>query len=501
MSLPRGRKVPVGQGGLLSNFVMDLQQALPSAVSEDQLVTRPELSYLEFIRQAWPIIEPGRPFVDGWHIGAICEHMEAVASFEIKELIVNMPPRHMKSIGISQLFTPWVWTWAPPRRFFYSSYELTLARRDNQKARTVIESSWYQERWGNRVVIKSDQNEKSKFENTQAGSRFVSSSGGKATGEGGDYVICDDPHNVKDVSKDRDTKRLAVLSWWDNSMSSRLDDPERGAYVVVGQRVHQDDLTGHLLEQGGWVHLCLPAEYEGKVYARTPLGFEDPRTGKGELLWPERFTREALDKIKGKMTPSEYAGQYQQEPAPPGGDIFKWEWFQTYRSGDTPRFERVVDFWDTAQSTKVDAAYSVRERWGEAVNGYYLLHVLRERMDYPTLKQRIVDDYASGGVDAVVVEDKSSGISVIQDLQTTTTVPVIAYVLGKDGKVTRARAQASTVQGGNVWVPESAPWLPAFKNEVELFPNGKFKDQVDVMTEALDWFRNGSALTQGRDMS
>ncbi|MDQ7836023.1 MAG: phage terminase large subunit [Humidesulfovibrio sp.] len=489
---------PGGGGSLLQNFVLNLQTSLPAANAE-QLVFKPEMSYHDFILQSWHIIEPARPFVDGWHIGAICEHMEAVATFEIRELLVNMPPRHMKSIGISVCFVPWVWTWAPGRRSFNSSYELTLARRDNQKARTIIESPWYQERWGSKVSIKSDQNEKSKFENTHGGSRFVSSSGGKATGEGGDYVFCDDPHNVKDVSQDRETKRLSVLDWWDNSMSNRLDDPERGAFVVVGQRVHENDLSGHLLEQGGWVHLCLPAEYEGRRYVKTPLGFEDPRTKEGELLWPERFTGEALEKIKRKMHEAEYAGQFQQEPTPPGGGIFKWEWFQSYT--ELPRFERIVDFWDTAQSVKDGAAYSVRERWGEAQNGYYLLHVLRERMDYPTLKQRIVDDYDAGGVDEVVVEDKSSGTSVIQDLQKDTKVPVIPYVLGKDGKETRARAQASTVKGGNVWVPESAPWLPAFKNEVIMFPNGKFKDQVDVMAEALDYLKNGSGLTQDRDMS
>lgn len=255
MSLSRQKQ---GGGSLLTNFYLNLQASLPAATTAQQLVTAPEIGYLDFIRQyAWPVLEPGRAFVDGWHIGAICEHMEAVARFDIRELLVNMPPRHMKSIGISACFTPWVWTWAPPRRFFYTSYELTLARRDNQKARSIIESPAYRERWGNRVIIRTDQNEKSKFENTHSGSRFVSSSGGKATGEGGDYVVCDDPHNVKDVSQERDTKRKGVLDWWDNSMSNRLDDPERGAFVVVGQRVHQDDLSGHLLAQGGWVHRVL----------------------------------------------------------------------------------------------------------------------------------------------------------------------------------------------------------------------------------------------------
>lgn len=502
MTPPRGRRVQLGSGGLLSSFVMDLQQALPAA-SEAQLLTRPEIGYHDFIRQyGWPVLEPGRPFVDGWHLGCLAEHLEAAMRFEIRKLLINMPPRHGKSIEVSQCLTPWVWTWAPIRRFFYASYDAGLSRRDSQRAREIVESPAYRERWGTRVVIKPDQNEKHKFENTATGSRFATSVAGRTTGEGGDYVICDDPHNVKDVSRDRDAKRLAVLEWWRNAIPSRLNDPQRGCFIIVAQRVHQADLSGDVLErEDDWVHLCLPAEYEGKRYARTPLGFDDPRAEAGELLWPKRFGRAELAAIRGSMLESEYQGQYQQQPAPPGGDIFKWEWFQSYRPGDTPRFERVIDFWDTAQSTKDDAAFSVRERWGEAANGYYLLHVLRERMAYPALKQRITDDYEAGGVDAVVIEDKSSGISVIQDLQQKTTVPVIPYVLGRDGKVTRARAQASTVQGGNVWVPESAPWLEAFKDEITHFPGGKYKDQTDVMTMALDFFCNGSSLAQGRDMS
>lgn len=497
MSPPR-RSSPAS-GNLLSRFMVDLREQLPAA-SAEQLVTKPELSYMDFIRQyGWPVLEPGRTFIDGWHLGAIAEHLEAAMRFEIRKLLINMPPRHMKSIEVSACLTPWVWTWAPIRRFFYASYDLGLSRRDSQKARDIIESAAYRDRWGSRVVIKTDQNEKSKFENTATGSRFASSVAGRTTGEGGDYVICDDPHNVKDVSGDRDKKRLGALEWWRNSIPSRLNNPKQGCFIIVAQRVHQADLCGDVLErEDDWVHLCLPAEYEGKVYARTPLGFVDPRTEKGELLWPEQFGRDELERIKGGMLESEYQGQYQQEPTPPGGDIFKWEWFQLY--SELPNFERVVDFWDTAQSTSDGAAYSVRERWGEAHNGYYLIHVLRERMGYPTLKQRIKDDYEAGLCDAVVVENKSSGISVIQDLQGDTLVPVVPYEVGSAGKETRARAQASTVKGGNVWLPANATWLDTFKDEVTHFPHGKYKDQTDVMTMALDWFKNGSSLTAGLDM-
>lgn len=489
---------PGGGDGLLSNFLLDLRAAVPAA-SGQSLVGEPSMRYLDFIREVWPILEPGRPFVDGWHIGAICEHMEAVARFEIQKLLINMPPRHMKSIAVSACFTPWVWTWAPILRFFYSSYDLGLSRRDNQKAREIIESDLYRERWGQSVTIKSDQNEKHKFENTATGSRFATSVGGRTTGEGGDFVICDDPHNVKDVSKDRDTKRLAVLEWWRNAIPSRLNDPKRGAFVIVGQRVHQADLSGDVLErEHGWTHLCLPAEFEGNKYW-TQLGFEDPRNEIGELLWPERFGQEELEGIKGSMLASEYAGQFQQRPAPAGGNLFQWEWFRTY--AERPHFIRKVAFWDTAQSVKGDAAFSCAQLWGEAVNGYYKLDSVRERLDYPDLKGKLERTYEDWGAELVVVEDKSSGISVIQDLVKTTRVPVVAYKLTGDGKETRARAQSATIQGGNVWLPEAAPWLPGFKDEVTMFPASRYKDQVDVMTMALDWFKNGSALTQGRDMS
>lgn len=491
---------PGGGGSLLQNFVLDLKAAVPAADASD-LVIKPEISFYDFVRQAWPILEPGHPFKDNWHIGAVVEHMEAVATFEIKEIIFNMPPRHMKSLAISGLFAPWVWTWAPARRFFYTSYELTLARRDNMKARKVIQSAWYQERWGSKVIICSDQNEKSKIENTHTGSRFVSSSGGKATGEGGDYVICDDPHNVKDAGDESDTKRKSVLDWWDNTMSSRLDDPERGAFVVVGQRVHQNDLSGHLLAQGGWEHLCLPAEYEGKKYPKTSLGFEDPRTVEGELLWPERVTKAYLEKQKKKMLPSKYAGQYQQRPAPAGGHLFKRAWFKRYAI--LPKFELLIDFWDTAQSVKAEAARSCNILMGLAHNGIYLVDLFKERLDYPTLKDTLVGRHEASGSDAVVVEDKSSGISVIQDLQKNTRVPVIAYEVGTRSKVDRAIAQTEYTQGGNIWLPEdgAAPWIEEFLDEIETFPSSLFKDQMDTFTMGLDYLRNNLALTGNRDMS
>jgi predicted phage terminase large subunit-like protein len=484
--------------GLLRQFVLDLSQQVGAEVAGAEYVFAPGLPYLQFIREAWPIIEPGRVFVDGWHIGAICEHLEAVTRFEIRKLLINMPPRHMKSIAVSACLTPWVWTWAPIRRFFYASYDAKLSRRDNQKARDIVESDWYQRRWGERVMLKRDQNEKDKFENTFSGYRFATSVGGRATGEGGDFVICDDPHNVKDVGRERDTRRVAVLDWWDNAIPSRLNDPKQGAFVIVAQRVHQADLSGHVLERDGWVHLCLPAEYEGRKYW-TPLGFEDPRTVAGDLLWPERYGREELDTIKAGMRESEYAGQYQQRPAPAGGAVFKWDWFRAFAVA--PRMERLVVFWDTAQKTKQDSAYSCAQLWGEGYGGWYLLDSYRARLDYPDLKERIRELYEAWSADEVVIEDKSSGTSVIQDLQRGSMVPVVPYDLPGGDKLMRAKAQAATVKGGNVWVPERAEWLEDFKDEATTFPGSAYKDQVDVMSMALEYFQRGASLSQGLDLS
>ncbi|MGE4469350.1 MAG: phage terminase large subunit [Desulfovibrio sp.] len=493
-----GARTPQQSDGLLKQFVLNLSERVGAEGLGQEYVGQPPMTYREFIRKAWHIIEPGRPFVDGWHIGAICEHLEAVTRFEIRKLLINMPPRHMKSIAVSACLTPWVWTWAPIRRFFYASYDGKLSRRDNQKARDIVESDWYAKAWGDRVMLKRDQNEKDKFENTVSGYRFATSVGGRATGEGGDFVICDDPHNVKDVGRERDTRRVAVLDWWDNAIPSRLNDPQQGAFVIVAQRVHQADLSGHVLERDGWVHLCLPAEYEGRKYW-TPLGFEDPRTEPGQLLWPARYDRDALDEIKAGMRESEYAGQYQQRPAPAGGAVFKWDWFRTY--ADTPRFERRVIFWDTAQKTREDNAYSCAQFWGESYEGWYLLDSYRARLAYPELKEQVRELYELWGADEVVIEDKSSGTSVIQDLQRSSLVPVVPYDLPGGDKTTRAKAQASTVKGGNVLVPEQADWLEDFKDEITTFPGSAYKDQVDVMSMALEYFQRGASLAQGLDLS
>jgi len=289
---------------------------------ERELATR---SLSEFVRQAWQVVEPSTPFVPGFHIDAIIDHLEAVTRGEIRNLLINVPPRHMKGLLVSVFFPAWEWIRWPERRWLYSSYAATLSIRDSVKCRRLIESPWYQARWGHVFALTGDQNAKSRFDNNRSGYRLSTSVGGSVTGEGGDRIICDDPHKVDEVESD--TARKNAIDWWDVAMSTRVNDPKTSAKVVVMQRCHQQDRSGHLLEQGGWEHLCLPAEYEGSKHV-TVIGFADPRTEHGQLLWRKRYGPKEIEETKRSLGSYAAAGQLQQRPSPAEGGMIKRYWFQ-----------------------------------------------------------------------------------------------------------------------------------------------------------------------------
>jgi hypothetical protein len=357
----------------------------------------------EFVRQGWPIIEPSTPFVPGWHIDAIIEDLEAISFGLIRNLLINVPPRHMKSLLVSVLWPACEWIRWPERRFLYSSYASSLSIRDSVKCRRLIESSWYQERWGDRYALTGDQNTKGRFENDRSGYRLSTSVGGAATGEGGDRVVCDDPHNVQEAESD--SVRKATLDWWDIVMSTRVNDPRTAAKVVVMQRCHQRDLSGHLLEQGGWEHLCLPAEYE-KPGCSTLIGWSDPRAEQTELLWPERFGPEEMESLKRSLGSYAAAGQLQQRPSPAGGGLFKRHWFRYFqpRGMNLPpvvvslpdgtqtsimaieaphRVEEQIQSWDCAFKDLDSSDYVVGQVWAKLGPAFLLGDQVRARMDFP----------------------------------------------------------------------------------------------------------------------
>ena len=281
-----------------------------------------------FVQQAWHVLEPQTRFMPGIHFQAMCEHLQAVTEGRIKNLIINVPPGHAKSLLVAVFWLAWVWISHPETRWLFSSYREDLATRDSVRCRRLIESDWYQRRWGDRYRFCLDQNQKGRFENTATGCRVVVPLG-TGTGERGDYVIVDDPHSVDQAESDLARKR--AIDWWNGSMATRLNDVNTGHKVAVQQRLHEADLAGELLAKGGYEWLCLPAEFDPERRCVTSIGWTDPRQEPGELLWPGKMSRANLEELKVILGSYRYAGQYQQRPTPAEGGIFKRAMWRYWR--------------------------------------------------------------------------------------------------------------------------------------------------------------------------
>lgn len=440
----------------------------------------------KFIQLHWHIVEPKQPFVDGWHIRAICEHLEAVTRGEIRNLIISVPPRHMKSIAVAVMWTPWVWLRDPSSRWIFSAYAGSLSVRDSLKCRRVIESPIYRETFDLNWSLADDQNMKTRFSNSKTGYRIATSVGGTGTGEGGDYIVVDDP--MKATEAESEVMRQNVIDWWDNEMSTRGNNPATYRKVIIMQRLHQNDLAGHCIKQGGYEVLRLPAEFDSKP-SITSIGWEDPRREKGELLWPERFTKETLDALKKPLGTRGVASQLQQDPKASEDGLFKrknWKFYKELPARG--QWKRIFCFWDTAQKPGISNDYSVGAVWIETASGYYLADLIRDKLEYPQLKIAIKNLHAKWSSTGVQIEDKASGISLIQDLRQETTLPIIAYDPGQKDKQVRAAAATPTVEAGNCYLPEGAPWVEDFIREHEQFPDGDHDDQVDTTSQMVDTF-------------
>jgi len=264
----------------------------------------------DFIRSAWPILEPGTPYLHNWHIDAISEYLEAVTRGEIRRLLINMPPRYMKSIAVSVMWPVWEWIRIPEQRWLFASYSASLSTKHSVDRRTLIRSDWYQQNWGGRFQLAGDQDVKTEFMNTRRGVMVATSVGGTSTGKGGNRLVVDDPHNPQQA--DSDVERAAAVEWLDQTFYTRQDDKKAASIVVVMQRLHERDASARCIEQG-YTHLSLPAVSEGRTVVRMPGGAERIRED-GELLWPEREGPAEMAETERAMGPYGFAGQYQQRP-------------------------------------------------------------------------------------------------------------------------------------------------------------------------------------------
>ena len=354
-----------------------------------------------FLQHSWKYIDAST-FTPGWPIEAVSEHLGAVVDGEIKRLIINIPPRCAKSSLVSVAFPAWVWaqphksaTSGPGVQFLCASYAQQLTLRDSVKCRRLIESPWYQKMWGDRFRITGDQNTKSRFANNHGGERLITSVGASVTGEGGSIIIIDDPNAAQEAFSEATI--ASTIEWWDGAMSTRLNDPKTGCFIIIQQRLSEDDLTGHILskEAAGWTHLCLPMKYEWQRHSVTNIGWEDPRgldddgeplvvvnengerlardneayqilkeEREGALLWPERFGVPEVAKLEAALGPFSAAGQLQQLPAPKGGGVIKSEWWELWMEEAYPPMDFVLASLDTAYTTKTENDFSALTIWG-----------------------------------------------------------------------------------------------------------------------------------------
>lgn len=459
------------------------------------------------MRLGWHVLEPGREFKNNWHLEAICEHLEAVSRGQISQLVINIPPRCMKSLAVCVFWPAWDWIQDPTIRWLFSSYGSDLSIRDSVKCRRLIQSNWYKNQWGTLYRLTGDQNAKERFENSKTGYRIATSVDGSGTGEGGDRIVVDDPHNQKKAQSD--VVRKSALDWWDLTMSTRGNDPKKTRHVVVMQRLHEDDLAGYLRKQGGYEELVIPMRFEERRKPTT-LGWVDPRTNFGELMWESRFEERHIASLERKLGPYGTAGQLQQRPAPAEGGVFKQFWLKywrppqrtdltaplirhpdgSYRQAELVELPEECDWqcqsWDMAFKATEGSSLVSGQVWCGIDANWFLLDRLADRMNFPATLQSVIDLSAKWpGAVAKYVEAKANGPAVIQVLQTK-----LAGLIGvevHDSKVARAHAVSPLFAAGNVYVPhpELYQWVNDYVSQLCVFPNGTQKDDVDSTTQAI----------------
>ncbi len=446
----------------------------------------------QFIKLAWAQVEPARPFISGWHIDAIAEHLEAISSNHLNRLVINIPPGCMKSLTCCVFWPAWVWTFKPECKWIYASYSVGLSQRDNLRMRRLIETNWFQQRWGSAFKPLKDNWGAIKFMNDRAGFRLCTSTDGTVTGEHADVQVCDDPIKPQDArggALATKTVLNACLEWWGETMASRLVDFEKSARVIIMQRLHVHDLAGAVLKEGGYEHLCLPMEYEPKTVCTTSIGFKDPRHAKGELLWPSRFSADAVKQLKKELGSRGECAQLQQQPVPLTGSIFERDHIRYWTK--LPNLRNIISSWDCTFKES-GSSYVVGQVWGGIVDTdeYVLIDQIRKRMSFSeTLAaiRKIAQLYPTSI--AHVIEEKANGSAIIDTLRDQ--IPGIVSVLPLGGKEARAHAVESLWSNGNVLLPAPTiyPWVNELIQEILEFPSSLFDDQVDAMTQALSWLR------------
>lgn len=439
-----------------------------------------------FIHKSFNTIAPSKAYQPNWHVRALAHHLEQVRNGKVRRLVITMPPRMLKSISASVAFPAFLLGHDPGKRIVCVTYAEDLSEFHARDCRAVMESDWYR-RIFPRTRISRAKNATLDFETTRRGGRLSTSTGGTLTGRGGSLVIIDDPLRAADGMSV--AKRTTALDWFRNTLSSRLDDKRDGAIIVVMQRLHVDDLAGHLLEQGGWTHLNLPA---------IALKDEEIEIGEdlfcyrreGEALHQNREPLSALEIIKQDMGSFHFNAQYQQSPVPDEGNLVKWDWFGIFT--EPPGADdkgRIVQSWDMAVKDGENNDYSVCITAHVFHKEIHILDIFRKKLDYPSQRKAVIAQAQKYNTNIILIEAAANGSPLVADLKHLNKpgIPTPIAVIPRGSKVERLSVESHRIEAGDVRLPEKAPWGDDFRIELLAFPHGRHDDQVDALSQLLTW--------------
>jgi len=443
---------------------------------------------VSFVERCFYELHPQATFLHAPYIELMVSWLEKCRMGSTKRLIINLPPRALKSLAVSVAFSAWVLGHDPAKQIICASYGQDLADKHARDCRTLMNSAFYRILFP-QTKLSPDKQSVNDFMTTSQGFRMSTSVGGVLTGRGADIIILDDILKPDDALSE--TRRKAANDWYFNTLLSRLNSKKNGIIILVMQRLHQEDLVGEVLLREHWEVLSLPAiaQEDESYLIESPLGTRPFRRAVGEVLHPEREALATLENIRQTVGEYTFQSQYQQSPIPLEGGMIKRDWLRYYEPADLPdRFSFVLQSWDTANKSGELNDFSVCTTWGLYDQRFYLLDVFRKRVNYPDLKRAVVEQWKRHNPTKVLIEEKSSGISLVQELRAEGVYRVEPYkpLPGSD-KLMRLGAQSIKFEQGSVYLPTRALWLQEYVSEITGFPGGKYDDQVDSTTQALDY--------------
>jgi predicted phage terminase large subunit-like protein len=458
---------------------------------EQRKAQRPGSLY-EYVKAAWPLVVPNAPFVENWHIGAICEHLEAQSRGELPRLVINVPPGSSKSTTVCVMWPTWEWTWKPGTQWQFGAYADTLAVRDSLRCRLLVETPWYQDLWGDVWRPQRGRWLVDWLQNNKGGIRQAISVGGIATGFHAHRQVVDDPTKPTDAHSA--TMLAKAEMWWFETMASRVL-PGNNTRTIIMQRIHDMDLAGKAAEQD-YAVLAIPMTYEAKARRPpTPIGWEDPRSKDGELLCAQRWSAAEVARRKREFGPDGWAAQDQQDPVPAGGAIYQEAWMHNvYHVQPELYGHQVIISLDCAFKDHETSSYVAAQVWSYKPPNFYLLDEIREHLDFLGTVAAARTLYARWPMSsAIIIEDKANGPAVIEVLKRE--ISGVVPVTPDGSKVARAYATQPVFASGCIWLPDVSlcPWILDWILEHKRFPKGKANDRVDAQTQAIRFFLAGGA--------